>query len=615
MRKKCLPLSYTALMVLTVLLFVCFSTVEALPKLSKSTESEQILTDTPPQKSESVPIILDNSVLNLIPKGTLGVIYCPNLLELDNSINALVAGFSSGLEIPDVSEKTLVQTLGVEFASLINFEEIGFDLNQDFAILFTSLKPLQLSLLAHLTDPEAMKQMIEAKGSVSTEYKGITYWNATEGNQSFAILENVLVFSTPHGSCESVIDTYIGARPAVAQNPDYIAFLSDILADADQLAVYFDVESAIATLDRPLAEELESIMESLEDDDEMDVEMFDAGVLFLEGIFKNTASIEQVRYASLRLHIESTDIQIKPFLKFKSDSEFLEVLEEVSDELAFLGELPNQAFMNAAFQGSPKFLTETGKLWFEFFPKDTPEQRAKRDALLEQTKDFYESLADRWSFSLNLGDPSMPVFIYELKDEQRAKTYMDEVFLEKLNDTGTYPGKSIMHNRVEIKSYVFPNFTVDAPEASPDPSDLASSEWCWYYAFTEGQLLFTMGTSPVSMQMVLDRRAGSDEKFAKHPSYQQFVDNLGTDNNVLLAISPITAIKTIMSSEANVDPNNAASLQLFFGMFSTLPETYSIGLSAKARNNGIDANLLIHLGDFKQLGQMLMMLGQMMQMP
>ena len=599
MKKKILPRPLTALTLLTTLLFACLG-----------------IADTPLQPSETTSrVVPEDSVLHFIPEKTLGLIYCPSLLELDNRINALVAGLSSELETPDVSEKTLVQTLGMEFASLTNFEEIRFDLNQDFAMLFTSLKPLQFSLLAHLTDPEAMKQMIEAKGNVSTEYKGVTYWNTTEGNQSFAILENMLVFSTPHGSCESVIDTYIGTRQAIAQNPDYLAFLSDILVDADPLAVYFDVESAIATLDRPLAEELESIMDSLEDDDEMDVEIFDAGVLFLEGISKNITSIEQVRYASLRIHIGSTDIQIKPFLKFKSDSEFLKVLEAASDELAFLDELPNQAFMNAAFQGSPKLLTETGKFWFGFFPKNTPEQRAKRDALLEQTKDFYESLATRWSFSLNPGDPSMPVFIYELKDEQGAKTYMNETFLENLKYTGAYSGKSIMHNRVEIKSYVFPNFKADAPEASPETSDLVSSEWHWYYAFTEGKLLFTMGTDPTSMQMMLDRRAGSEEKFANHPSYQQLVDNLETDNNVLLAISPITALKAIRSSEANVAPNNAALLQLFWGMFSTLPETYSIGLSAKTRDNGIDANLFINLGDFKQLGQMLMMLGQMMQMP
>ena len=124
-----------------------------------------------------------------------------------------------------------------------------------------------------------------------------------------------------------------------------------------------------------------------------------------------------------------------------------------------------------------------------------------------------------------------------------------------------------------------------------------------------------MGTDPTSMRRVLDRRAGRKEKFADHPSYQQLVDNLGTDNNVLLAISPITAVKTLTSLAENMDPNNAAHLQLFLGMFSTLPENYSAGFSAKARDNGIAANLFINLGDFKQLGHIFAIMGQMIQMP
>ena len=600
MIKRILPLPLTMLTLLTMLLFACLG-----------------IADTSSQKSESTPIVVPNdSVLHLIPEQTLGLIYCPSLLDLDNRINTLQTAFVPETQASDVSVEILSDTFGEQFEGLIALEEI-FNVSRDFAIVLTRLKPLQFAVLAQLKDPETMKQIIEkvTKAEERTEYKDVTYWNDSEDAESIAILGDTFVFSKHPAVCESVIDTYIGTRQTVAQNPDYIAFFTDLSEDTDQLAVYFDVEGAIATLDRPLAEELESIMDNLEDDHEM----FDVIFPFLEGISKNTASIEQVQSASLRLHIEGTDIQIKPFLKFKSDSEFLKVLEAASDELAFLDELPNQAFINAAFQGSPKLLTETGRLWFSFFPKKTPEQRAKQAALLEQTKDFYESLATRWSFSFNLGDPSapvsMPVFIYELKDEQRAKTYMDEVFLEKLNYTEAYPGKSIIHNRVEIKSYVFPNFKADAPEASPETSDLVSSEWHWYYAFTEGQLLFTMGTDPTSMQMVLDRRAGSEEKFADHPSYQQLVDNLGTDNNVLLAISPITAVKTLTSLGENMDPDHAAPLQLFLGMFSTLPENYSAGFSAKARDNGIDANLLINLGDFKQLGHMFAIMGQMIQMP
>ena len=39
------------------------------------------------------------------------------------------------------------------------------------------------------------------------------------------------------------------------------------------------------------------------------------------------------------------------------------------------------------------------------------------------------------------------------------------------------------------------------------------------------------------------------------------------------------------------------------GMFMSLPENYSIGFSAKAGDNSIDAKLLLTLGDFKPLFQ------------
>ncbi|MXY99453.1 hypothetical protein F4Y93_01940 [Candidatus Poribacteria bacterium] len=448
------------------------------------------------------------------------------------------------------------------------------------------------------------------KGDDLITYKDVTYWNDSENGRNFVLLGKTLVVSKQREVCENIIDTYNGTMTAALKNPDYVPLFSDISDDADQFVVYFDVDTTVATLDRPLEEELESLIESLEEDDEMS----EGVVPLLKLLSEYIAFIEQVRSANIRFQVEGTDIYIKPFLKFRSNSKYLELLKKTSNELAFLGELPNRTFMNAAFQGTPVLLTATSKLWFSFFPKKTPEERTQRDLILEQTKDFYESLAERWSFSLDLGKITSPVFIYELKDEQRAKTYMDEVFLEKLRHTEAYPGQSIMHNRVEIKSYAFPNFKADTPDAPRDPSGLEAPEWHWYYAFTEGQLLFTTGTSPESMQIVLDRKAGSKEKFADHPSYQKLVDSLGTNHNILLAISPIIAAKTALPFLQDIDQNNAAVLQLFSGLFTTMPDNYSVGLSAKARGSGIDANLFINLADFKQLGQIIGMMGQMMQM-
>ena len=603
MIKKCLHLSLTALILMATLLCVRLSIAQT-----------DLATDDASHKSESIPVpVSTDSVLHLIPEQTLGLIYCPNSLELDSSINTLVAELSPQTEVPNVVAKTLSNTFKAKFESLVDFEEVGLDLNQDFAIILTRLNPLQFALLVHLTDPEAMRRTIEAvrKEDNRVAYKDVTYWNDSDDAESFAILENILVFSKQREVCENVIDTYNGTIQAITKNPDYVSFLTDISEDDDQLAVYFDVETTIASLNRPLAEELQVVIDTLEDADEDD----DIAPL-LEGISEaGIPFIKQVRSASVRLQMEGTDVQIKPFLKFKNGSEFLEIFEEGSNELGFLGELPDRTLINGDFQGSPKFLTEISTSWFRFFPKGDPEVQAQREELLEQVKHFYKSLADRWSFSLNFGDTLLPeyLFIYELKDEASAKTYMDETILEKLNYTGAYPSQSIMHNRVEIKSYIFPNFKVDLPAEFAEandlmPTDLMPTEWHWYYAFTEGQLLFTMGTSPELIIMALDRKAGVGDRFSEHLSYQPLVETLGTDNNVLLAISPIATLKSVLQLAGEVIP----SLQLFLDLITSLPENYSLGFAAKAKNNGIDANLLLNLGDFKQIAAMFGMMTQIM---
>ena len=609
MIKKCLPLCTTTLIVLVILLFAIFNVVEAVPDSSEVSEPPPV--DTSSQEPQGAPVAVpDNSVLRLIPKGALGVIYCSSLLELDNKINALVAELAPTMEIPDVSVTNLVEIFGTEFESLADFEKIGLDLNQDFAVFLTSLQPLHLLVLGHLMDPKVMKQTIEAKGSVPTDYKSVTYWNTTEGNKSFAILEDTLVFSTPHGVCESVIDTHQGAVQTIAENANYRTFLTDVLEGNDQVGVCFDIEAIVATFDGPLEEELESLVNTLKTGDSVSKEI----ASFLDQIPEEEVNfLEQMRSIGTRLEVEGTDLQIKPSVTLKNDSEFLKMLEEVSGELAFLDELPNRASVNGAFQGCPQLEVELSEILLAAFPQETPEQQAQRDLLFEQIKTFHASLVDRWSVSFNFRGSLLPdsLFIYELKDEQRDKIYMDEIFLEQLHEGGIYAGQSMMHNRVEIKSYIFPNLTERLPEEFPEEiAGLMPTELHWYYGFTEGQLLFATGTGPEAIQMALDRKVGNEEKFSDFPSYQELVDQLGTDNNIFVAISPAITTKNSLPMLGEMDPNNAA-LQLLSGIFMNLPEDYSISFSARRQENSIGAKLLLKLGDFKQLIQMVQMMAQM----
>ena len=150
-----------------------------------------------PEVAMPIVEIPDSSVLHLIPKDTAGIIYCPSLNALNNRINMLAMDLMPTAENPEIIAKILADAFGAGFENLAELEDIGLDMNQDFAIFMTSLKPPDLSATIHLTDPAAMKQVIDAEseGTAPIEYNDVTYWNAAGGGGSFAIIENTLVFS------------------------------------------------------------------------------------------------------------------------------------------------------------------------------------------------------------------------------------------------------------------------------------------------------------------------------------------------------------------------------------------------------------------------------------
>ena len=539
-------------------------------------------------------------------------------------------------ENPEIIAKILANTFGAGFESLAELEEIGLDLEQDFAIFMTSLKPPDLSATVHLTDPTAMKQVIaaESEGSAPIEYNGVTYWNAAGGGGSFAIIDNTLVFSQSAEVCESVIDTYNKTKPAITTNPDYGAFLTDVAEGTAQLAVHFDLESIAPILSASLKGESESMQDSLESDPAVM-----AAAPFLKGMFDTaTDMLEQLKSLSATLEVEGTDVKLAPFLKFKSDSRIQKALKGMApDELALLGELPSPAFMNGALQGKPELMIEMNVFWLKMLSQDLdPEQAEMLASLVKQMEDFYEALDEEWAFSVNFGSSVIPDYlvIYGLRDEQKAKAYMEEALLKQLQDSmalarnmmgdvanldmyeGAHPGEPMMHNGVEIKSYVFPNFGSAFGTMPPEAAGLMPNEWHWYYAITDDHLFMAMG-SPELLKINLDNRAAVDTAlgFSAEPSYEKLSTTLDLESNLFFAISPMTMVKSLLPIIAqSVDPNDAAALQMMSGIFMNLPENYSIGFSAKVQEGGIGAKLLLALGDFRQLIQTFAMMQGMGQM-
>ncbi|GEM_PF-565122 len=591
------------------------------------------------EPEEAMPMveIPGSSVLHLIPEQTAGIIYCPSLDELDNRVNMLAMDLMPTAENPEIIAKILANTFGAGFESLSELEEIGLDLNQDFAIFMASLNPPDLSATVHLTNPAAMKQVIDAEseGTAPMEYNGVTYWNAAGGGGSFAIIDNILVFSQSTEVCESVIDTYKKTKPAITTNPDYGVFLADVAEETVQLAVHFDLESIAPMLSATLKGESEAMKDSLESDSAAM-----AAAPFFESIFVGVIDLlEQLKSLSATLEVEGTDVKLSPFLSFKNNSGIQNALKEMApDGLTLLGELPSPAFMNGAFQGKPELMIEMNLFWLKLLSRDSnPEQAELLASLTKQMEDFYGALAEEWSFSANFRDSILPdyLIVYGLKDEQQAKTYMEESLIKQLQDSmkvaqnmmgdvvpnldmyrDAHHGESTMHNGVEIKSYVFPNFSAAFGEIPSQAAGLMPSEWHWYYAFTDGYLLMAIGSEEL-MKTALDNRAGVGTAlgFSAEPSYEKLATTLGLESNLFFAISPMTLAKSLLPIIAqSADPNGAAALQMMSGMFMNLPENYSIGFSAKVQNDGIGAKLLLTLGDFRQLIQTFAMMQGMGQM-
>ena len=588
MIKNAFRLSATAVALFTTLLFVYLGVAEV----------EQ------PPKTPSSDVVSRDSVLHLIPEKTLGIFYCPNSIELDDKISTLYANLSPQTSAPKMLAQILASTLGANFESLTDFKAIGLDLNRDFAIFLTDIKPLQFAAAIHLTDPAVIQQVIETEtdGTAPLEYKDVTYWRANGDGNCFAILDNILVFSQQRKDCEDVIDTRNGRLQPITQHPTYRDFLTDILEGTGELGICFDIKGVTDSLEGSLEAEWKAMVANLPEDSPVSA----AIVPSLKNISEaQIRFVEELQWLSARLQMDGTDVQIIPSLEFKADSQFMNAVRAVSDKLTPLGELPNRAAMNAAFQGSSRLQTEMSTFLLDFTPKRIRDKQEQRDRLLEPVKGFYESLSERCSVSTIFGDGTLPnyLFIYDLKDEQKAKTYMDEMFMEKLNYKGVHAGLSTLHNGVEIKSYIFPNLN-EAFEINPsDPFDQLPPEWHWYYAFSDGQLLFATGTSPQLIQTALDRSAGNGAKFSEHPNYRELLAKLGDDNNIFLTISPITAFKSMVPVIEKIDPESAALIQMVSGVLMNLPENYSISFAAKARQRGIDAKLLLTLGDFKPLIQ------------
>ncbi len=581
----------------------------------------------------AAPDVAPDSVLNVIPQDTVGVIYIPSLLGFNDEINALLAEMIPANPPQELPAKILADTFGAGFETLEELEELGLDMRRNFAVFLSGVNPLMYSAAVHIKDAESVKQLIEmeAEGSSSVTHNGVTYYTTGEEG-AFVLMDDVMVYSGSAAVCEKVIDTQKKTMPSIVNTTDFQSLELDTTSGVNDLIAYFAMEAIVDALRPTLTEKAEGLKAemgaSAEADPELSVGLGQAEGLIDGGIWL----LDQSKILSLTVQLNGSDLQISPFLKFKQDSEIQTYIHQMPRELTHLKHLPQNAFLNGEMQFQKEMFIELTKTMMQLFiPSDSGADTAKieeaTEALTEATKDFYAGLGDEIALSLNFSASLMPdlLYIYDVANENQVKAYMEKGFAEYLGASmglmqamgatqdfvGMYSDASAgppeIYNGVEIKSYILPNINTLFAELPPELEVVTPEQWNIYYAINGGKMLYTMAGNAQPVKNALDRMAGMGVGFDQGAGYAKLTGALTLKNNMFFALSPITAVKSLVQIFAQVYPE-VGMAQMFL---ANIHETYSIGIASQNRDNGVAGELFISIGDFKDIIITLISLQQM----
>ena len=561
-----------------------------------------------------------DDVLSVIPDDAIGVVYVHSLLGLNDEINALLADMIPSEPPQEVIAWILAETFGAGFESLEELEELGFDLSKNFAVFLTSVNPPSPAAAVHVKDPERVKQLIEAEaeGSNAIPYNGMTYYTTGEKG-GFVLLDDVMVYSGSEQICQKAIDIYKKTIPPIAQNPDYTSLKLDTTSGANDLVFYFEMEAIVKALGPMLLERADKMKSGMEQDSATNPQLQSGLEMAFKLIDKVMWLSDQAKTLSLTIQLNGSDLQISPFVKFKNDSEIQEHIQVASTDLTQLKYLPQNAFLNGVMRLQKKTMINlTQGMMKLFIPSDPNADKEKVEKAAQELNkvatNFLDALGDETAVSVDFSDSVMPdvLSIFDVTNEEKIKGYIEEEFLTYLKtsmaamgappeSSGMYSdasaGPSEMYNAVEIKSYILPNITSAFAQLPQQMEAVAPKQWNLYYAITDGKLLYSMASNAQPVKDALDRLAGKETGFDHGEGYDKLTRALTLKNNMLFAISPITAVKNLVQTFAQVEPN-VGMLQM---ILMNIPETYSIGVASQNRENGVEGKLFISLGDFKEL--------------
>ena len=566
----------------------------------------------------SLPAKIDN-VLEVVPTGAAGFVRLRSLSDFSSKVDEMAAMFSTEEAPENVIAESLAEAFGAEFTSLEDLKTLGISPESDFVIFWAEPVVDKVSAAIHIVDKEAVRNTFaEKSGPVSEgDYNGAKLYTFEDG--AFTFIDDVLVFSKDKEICQKAMDTHKRKNKSIRTDQDYVALKVD---EQNDLVGYFALDKLAQAYSEKIRAEADKAKQKIGEVQGQAGQPGASQMLSAQMEF-GLWLLEQLKSASIIGAIDAGTIKLTKFLRFKSDSPVKEYISHAPANLDILKSLPKGTLLNVGAAYNPD---DSAKMFADImngFTKHTSGEQLSADEIEEFSgevvklmENFYKHLGDEMAFAMSMSDSVMPdiTMVYDVKNDKQARAYMEKGHIEYFDSlmklyqninipeafapkvfTDAKPGPIEEYQGVQIKSILLPNFAKIFEQMPDEAQTLMPTEWNIWYAFKDKKLIYVMAGTSQPVKNVIDAMDGKIEGF--NVAEEGITKAFNAQNNFIVYISPITAIKAALTAASQVEPQIGMALM----MFQNLPETYSVGIAGRNHNKGAEITLFVNLNDIKDL--------------
>lgn len=502
-----------------------------------------------------------DSVLTVVPEGTVVCLRLENLKDFDQKIGNLMSSLNIP-NFPPVSIATPIgKMLGSDLKSMKDVENAGFDVGKDVCIFWPGLSLKKVVIAAYMSS----RSQVELRLKGTTEkYKDITY--VLDESSAWAFLGDIFVYSSDKAAIMDIIKTHLNEKPSILHDESYIENIK--LTRTGAISSYADLDKIVSAYLPDLRSKSQKLKENLSEQmkqqkDKAPGMNIDPSKIVGVEIDMALWMLQQMSSYAVSMDIRADGIWLNDALRFKSDSPVCNFLNIKPRRLNLIDYLPGDMILaGGATIDIPSFEKINSVMFNLILPSLQEKMEDKKIKELWERYDdavheILSCLGDEVAFAVPAkSDRMMPSFVYIFKvaDEDKArKTITNLDYIVEISqpfykafgmDFPMTEGPTQKHNGIQINS-----FQMDMSQMArfaPNAANMYPEKAFIWYAFMDDKLIYAMSQSADVIKVAIDAAKGRGPSITNSQGFDDINIHLPVEANSIVYISPAGYINLVM---------------------------------------------------------------------